>query len=107
MDWLFRAISENSHTIQVSVVTRPSDAFHGKSSTDAFRAIQHLREYSATVSCKNAIHQKFAVIDEKIVWYGSVNLLSFGASQESIIRIVTGSVARTLFKSVGVLEKQS
>ena len=107
VDWLFRAISENPHPIQVSVVTRPSDAFQGKSSADAFRAIQHLRGCGATVSCKKAIHQKFAVIDEKIVWYGSINLLSFGASQESIIRIVTGSVARTLFKSVGVLEKQS
>ena len=107
VDWLFSAINENSHPIQVSVVTRPSDAFRGKSSSDASQAIQHLREYGATVFCKNAIHQKFAVIDEKIVWYGSINLLSFGASQESIIRIVTGSVARTLFKSVGGMEKQT
>jgi hypothetical protein len=64
---------------------------------------RHLsKQCKANVICKEAIHQKFAIIDEKIVWYGSVNLLSFGASQESIIRIVTGSVARTLFKSIGI-----
>ena len=39
--------------------------------------------------------------------YGSVNLLSFGASQESVIRIVTGSVARTLFRSIGVQKQGS
>jgi len=101
-DWLFHAVKENPHPIDITVITRPSDSFRGKSSTDAFRAIQRLQEYQANVICKEAIHQKFAIIDEKIVWYGSVNLLSFGASQESIIRIVTGSVARTLFKSIGI-----
>lgn len=101
VEWLMNAIRESSHPSKLTVVTRPCNAFRGKSSSDAFQAIQHLRECGATVFCKDAIHQKFAVIDEKIVWYGSINLLSFGSSQESIIRIVSGSVARTLTGSVG------
>ena len=96
VEWLLSAVREGSHPSELTVVTRPSDAFRGKSSSDAYLAIRHLREYGANVLCKDAIHQKFAVIDEKIVWYGSINLLSFGSSQESIIRIVSGSVARTL-----------
>ena len=39
-------------------------------------------------------------IDEKIVWYGSINFLSFETSKESVIRIVTGSVAGKLIMSV-------
>ncbi len=107
VDWLFRAVGQNPHPVLVTVITRPFNSFRGKSSSDAFRAIQRLHEYKADVICKEAIHQKFAVIDEKIVWYGSVNLLSFGASQESVIRIVTGSVARTLFRSIGVQKQGS
>jgi phosphatidylserine/phosphatidylglycerophosphate/cardiolipin synthase-like enzyme len=86
--------------LKTTVITRPSDAFQGKSSTDVYEAIQRLAESNVEVICKNAIHQKFAIIDQKIVWYGSINLLSFGSSQESIIRIVTGTVAETLLKSV-------
>ena len=106
-DWLFHAVKENPRPVQVTVITRPSESFHGKSSSDALRAIRRLREYKAEVICKEAIHQKFAIVDQKIVWYGSVNLLSFGASQESIIRILTGSVARTLSESVGIQEQRS
>ena len=63
-------------------------------------AVSNGSKSNVEVICKNAIHQKFAIIDQKIVWYGSINLLSFGSSQESIIRIVTGTVAETLLKSV-------
>ena len=33
-----------------------------------------------------------------IVWYGSINFLSFGASQESIMRLVSSSIANALQK---------
>lgn len=36
------------------------------------------------VAFKSNIHQKFAVFDQKIVWYGSINLLSFGRAEYSI-----------------------
>jgi phosphatidylserine/phosphatidylglycerophosphate/cardiolipin synthase-like enzyme len=42
---------------------------------------------------KSNIHQKFAVIDETITWYGSINLLSFGYSEESIMRLQSSSIA--------------
>lgn len=41
------------------------------------------------------IHQEFAIIYKWIAWYGCVNLLSFRASLESMMRIVSG-IARTL-----------
>ncbi|MBN1522387.1 MAG: hypothetical protein JW928_07630, partial [Candidatus Aureabacteria bacterium] len=51
------------------------------------------------------IHQKFAVIDQKIVWYGSVNLLSFGSSEESIMRLMSGNIAYELMKSIEGTQK--
>ncbi len=48
-----------------------------------------------------SIHQKFAVMDQKTVWYGSINLLSYGnGAQESIMRIESDSIANELIKSV-------
>jgi hypothetical protein len=47
---------------------------------------------------RSNIHQKFAVIDQRIIWYGSINLLSCGDAEESIMRLESPSVANELIK---------
>lgn len=59
-------------------------------------AASMLRELSVNAIFREGIHQKYAIMDGSVVWYGSINLLSFGASQESIMRLVSGSIARAL-----------
>ncbi|HEX7583499.1 MAG TPA: hypothetical protein VF373_02325 [Prolixibacteraceae bacterium] len=49
---------------------------------------------------KANIHQKFAILDQKIVWYGSINLLSFGSAEESIMRLESQNIAFELLKSI-------
>lgn len=44
--------------------------------------------------------QKFAIIDQRVVWYGSINLLSYGSAQESMMRIESSNVAIALLKSI-------
>lgn len=51
---------------------------------------------------KPNIHQKFAIIDNKITWYGSINFLSFGYSEESIMRLESSSIARELTESINM-----
>lgn len=82
--------------ISVSVFTRPPNSFSGQSALSAERAVNELKKLEATITFRNAIHQKHAIVDGRIVWYGSINLLSFGASQESIMRLVSGNVAKAL-----------
>ena len=53
------------------------------------------------VAFKPNIRQKFAVFDQKIVWYGSINLLSFGRAEESVMRLENPSIADELFGSLG------
>lgn len=60
-----------------------------------------LKTKGVTVPCLDRIHQKYAVMDDTIVWHGSINLLSFGKSQESIMRLVNGSIARALKRKDG------
>jgi len=45
-------------------------------------------------------HQKSAVIDQKIVWYGSINLLSHGSAQESLMRLESPNIAQELLKVI-------
>jgi phosphatidylserine/phosphatidylglycerophosphate/cardiolipin synthase-like enzyme len=59
-----------------------------------------LKNIGATLLFKPSIHQKFAIIDQKIVGYGSINLLSFGTSEESMMRLASTNIAYELLKSV-------
>jgi hypothetical protein len=44
----------------------------------------------------------FAIIDQKTVWYGSINLLSYGSAEESMMRIESNKIA---YELLGSLEK--
>lgn len=55
--------------------------------------IDYLNELGIKIEYKSNLHQKFIIIDENIVWYGSVNMLSYNKSDESIIRLENEDIA--------------
>ena len=85
---------------RVIVVTRPKENFPLKDHPVIQKALDLLTGNGATIVFKSNIHQKFPVMDQKIVWYGSINLLSYGSSQESIMRIEGSNISNELMKSI-------
>ncbi|WP_320043425.1 DEAD/DEAH box helicase family protein [uncultured Desulfobacter sp.] len=86
--------------VKITVITRPADDY------DENRKAM-LRDLFSTVETggvqmvyKSNIHQKFAIIDNKITWYGSINLLSFGYSEETVMRLESSSIASELIESI-------
>jgi len=88
--------------VKVTVVTRPAEDFQNKDLTAWNEAIKHIETSGIRLVYKPNIHQKFAVIDQKIVWYGSINLLSYGSAEESMMRIESNKIA---YELIGSLEK--
>ena len=86
--------------IRIIVVTRPKEDFKPKDHAAMQRTLDLLTNNGISVVFKSNIHQKFAIIDQIIVWYGSINLLSYGSAQESIMRIESSNIANELRKSV-------
>ncbi len=90
-----RILSSMNHlgttSARVTVVTKPPDNYPEKDRVKIADCIALLTQHGITVKMRDRIHQKFAVIDQRIVWYGSINLLSYGFSEESIMRMM-GSV---------------
>ena len=67
----------------------------------AFQKAQDLlSECGINIIFKANIYQKFAIMDQKIVWYGSINLLSYGSAQESIMCIESSNIANELMKNM-------
>jgi superfamily II DNA or RNA helicase len=86
--------------VTVTIVTRPEEEYKPKDIGSWNDTVAILKNKGATLLFKPNIHQKFAIIDQKIVWYGSINLLSFGIAEESMMRLVSGNVAYELGRIV-------
>lgn len=95
--WIEAALQQCAqHRISVTVITRTLESLPASSRRAAEAADGMLREMHVNVIFREGIHQKYAIMDGSVVWYGSINLLSFGASQESFMRLVSSSIARAL-----------
>ena len=95
--YFHNAISKN---IKITVVTRPFKDYKEDNRLTALRTLEILETEGVKLSLKSKIHQKFAVIDQRVVWYGSINLLSFGNAEESIMRLESSNVANELLMSI-------
>jgi len=93
-----KTVSEKK--VSVVVITRPASAYKDKDRPALEESLASLQEAGVRILFKANIHQKFAVIDQKIVWYGSINLLSYGSAQESIMRLDSPKIAQELMKEL-------
>ena len=81
---------------QITIVTKPPDNYAEKDKDRINECIELLLRHNIEVKTKSRIHQKFAIIDQRLIWYGSINLLSYGASEESVMRIESPDIAAEL-----------
>ena len=86
--------------VAVTVVTRPPEDFKDKNKQIVIECSEQLKQYGVKVIYKSDFHQKFAIIDQSVVWYGSVNFLSFGTHEESIMRFENSDVAHQLMDTI-------
>ena len=89
-----------NNKVKIIIITRPEDNYKSKDLKSINETLYLLKETGIHVILRSNIHQKFAVIDKKTVWYGSINLLSFGNSEESMMRLECINIAAELINSI-------
>ena len=60
--------------------------------------MERLTSAGICVKTQNHYHERYAVIDQSLVWYGSMNLLSRGREDDSLMRIVSPEIAAELLE---------
>lgn len=86
--------------VKVIVMIGPVEDFKDKDMTALQSNLDLLKDAGISVVLKSNIHQKFAIMDQTIVWYGSINRLSFGNVEESVMRLESSNIANELLKSM-------
>jgi len=92
--------SGTNNGAKLTIITRPEEDHKEKDRPAVSDMVNSIRLTEANLIFKSNIHQKFAVIDQRIVWYGSINFLSFGSSEESIMRLDSINIANELIGTV-------
>lgn len=92
---------------KLTIVTKPISDNANKNQRMFDEMIKILKNIGSNIVLVPNIIQKFAVIDQRIVWYGGINLLNFGRSDENIIRLNNESVANELIGTLDDLIKKS
>jgi hypothetical protein len=96
----FQEILKNQ--VDITIVTRPAHNFKEDRRSSLEQIFKSVEAIGVRLIFRSNIHQKFAIVDDKITWYGSINLLSFGYSEESIMRLESSSIASELAESLDI-----
>ena len=55
-----------------------------------------LRSREVNLTHKLTVYQNFAVVDDRIVWYGNVNFLGYDSAESNVLRLVGTDIAMQL-----------
>ena len=89
--------------VRVKVYTREPRHHSYRLRDEAIRSIQILRESGIKVYvCSDYRHRKVAVLDNSILWEGSLNILSQRRSREVMRRIESPQLCRQMLSFTGI-----
>jgi phosphatidylserine/phosphatidylglycerophosphate/cardiolipin synthase-like enzyme len=80
--------------VRIVVNTRHPDEHEGDYCRQAFEAVATLQDMGATVLYTGGHHRKLAIIDRKVFYEGSLNILSYRDSCEIMRRVVSSAEAK-------------
>lgn len=87
--------------IDVVVYTRAAEQYDPKNQKSVCEAITMLEQIGITVQTYKELQQRYAIVDESIVWYGSVDLLAFGRKDTDVLRFENPDIAGELLALSG------
>ncbi|NDV59311.1 helicase [Bacteroides sp. 519] len=81
--------------VSITVITQPIESYKGQ---EQVRKYIEILQTKLTVIQKTDIYQKYIVVDDRIVWYGSIGLFDFGNLEDTIMRLESKELVDELEK---------
>lgn len=89
---------KQSRGITVTIVTWEADAYGFGDSAFWMQLHEEMRQAGFYMKLQDESCERFAVIDQEIVWYGGVNLLAKSDAEQSIMRVPSKKIAAELME---------
>lgn len=84
--------------VRISIVTWHPDAYKYGREEHRIELMESLRNAGFSIVLTTDFCEHYAVIDDEIVWYGSMNLLSKDDIEDNIMRVVSKRIAAELLE---------
>ncbi|MDN5308367.1 MAG: hypothetical protein PWP16_1730 [Eubacteriaceae bacterium] len=84
--------------ISVMVLTLSPESYPEKRVEKTRELIEQIVGVGIKVIERQVMHEHYAVIDEEIVWYGSMNLLSGEKEDDNLMRVLSKDIAQELME---------
>ena len=82
--------------VRIVIVTLKPEAYPEDRIEPTEELISLMVENGIKVKTEEHMHEHFGIIDNEIVWYGSLNLLSKGKEDDNLIRVKNSEIAQEL-----------
>ncbi len=92
--------------VRVCVYTHSSVSYEEHQREDAETVINTLKLHGIEVNVEEETPQKYAIIDESIVWYGNIDFLAYGRKDSGVLRFENADIAGDLLELVDSGEVQ-
>ena len=92
--------------VKVTVVTWHPDCYKYGKSEVRMELLEQLRKTGFEIQLMEEGCEHFAVVDQKIVWYGNMNFLSKEDMEDNLMRVVSGNIAAEIMEMTFGGEKE-
>ena len=86
--------------VRVRILTRPPEEPGGGGPDEVAGLVHGLRDLGVTVDLRARMHEKIAILDGRVLWHGSLNILSHRDTHESMLRIESPAACQQLGRFV-------
>ena len=84
--------------VKLTVITLNPEGYPEEKIEDTKRLVEILKNCGVRIKLQEHMHEHFAIIDEEIVWYGSMNFLSRAKADDNLMRVKSKDVAQELLE---------
>lgn len=91
--------------VSITIITLSPASYPESRAEKTKELIDDLKNVGITVKEKEMMHEHFAIIDQEIVWYGSMNLLSREKEDDNLMRVVSKEIAQELMELAFIVNK--
>ena len=84
--------------VKLTVITLNPEGYPEEKIEDTKRLVEILENCGVKIKLQEHMHEHFAIIDEEIVWYGSMNFLSRAKVDDNLMRVKSKDVAQELLE---------
>ncbi len=88
--------------VRVRILTRPPEEPGGGMTDEMGEIVRGLRDLGVDRGPARRMHEKIAILDGRILWHGSLNILSHRDTQESMLHIESPSACQQLGRFVSM-----